>query len=166
MATFIILCPHCRRELQAQTEYLGQPVDCSYPDCGQGLIVPPPAQGPPPVGQPLPVAPLPPAAAPRPALAQQARVSLWLGVSALFFTCCCLPASLPLSIAALITGHRTLARMRQQGGTPEDARWARLGVILGYCGLALSVLVGIYNIQHRDQTAELIKQLLERLSHH
>lgn len=46
----------------------------------------------------------------------------------------------PLALLVVIGGHVALNRIKQAGGLLHGAGWARLGLIFGYMGLALSVV--------------------------
>ncbi len=157
-------CENCGTRLEISEEYVGQRVACEV--CSHAMVVPastiPDKRTPPPA----PVSPPPPPPSPTPssfspetfspdvsttplypppggggagptvsgtgATNPLAIASLVLGVPGL---CCCLAG-----IPAIVCGHIALSQINQSGGAQEGRGLAVAGLVLGYLGLAWTVL--------------------------
>jgi hypothetical protein len=152
-------CENCGTRLEIGEEYIGQRVACEV--CSHAMVVPastvpdkrtpPPAPTPPPSPGPSSFTPdsFSPDASPQPSYPPGgttpgpavsgtggtnplAIASLVLGVPGL---CCCLTG-----IPAVICGHIALNQINQSGGVQEGRGFAIAGLILGYLGIAFTVL--------------------------
>ena len=90
---------------------------------------PPQAAAPPP-----PVAPLPPTSG-------MAIASLVLGTVAVAGAWLCCGLGFPTSAVAIILGHFALSKIRRSGGRLDGRSLAIAGLVMGYLGLVLQILV-------------------------
>ena len=82
----------------------------------------------------------PPPAAPLPPTSGMAIASLVLGTVAVAGAwCCCL--GFPTGALAIILGHFALSKIRRSGGRLDGRGLAIAGLVMGYLGLVLQILV-------------------------
>ena len=128
MPDLSLICPHCDTKLEAGTEMLGHTIEC--PACRAPLTLPRFA---PRTTSPGGVPPLPTRRIPQDGLA---IVSLCLGVCALVMG----PFGFLPALPAVIVGGISERRIRRTPDRISGKAMARVGRILGYVSLVISVL--------------------------
>lgn len=144
MASFVLRCPHCAKDIEAEDEWAGQTGVC--PECGRSIDIrrpvgTPPPRSPPPRqparGWPATIAggreaeaPVPPPAA----ACSLATASLVLGI---LTWVSCVPF---LALPAIICGHLARGRIRAARGALTGDGAALAGLVLGYVNVVLVAL--------------------------
>ena len=130
-------CPKCGDSLEAPRELGGKQVEC--PSCGQRLTVPdiwgtssgdrsiPEPSGPPPVYA-----------------RETCQMAVWSLVLGIFgirsgWSCC----GLAVPIAAVVLGHIALSSIKRQPETLQGSGLAVAGLVTGYVGLVISIILGL-----------------------
>jgi len=130
MADITFLCPACGKQLTVDERAAGQAAAC--PQCGKMLVVPPPTTATPAAGHgpELKAAPA--------AKSGLAVTSLVLGILGLVS---CIFGPL-FAIPAIICGHVARSRAVTQPARYKGGELALAGLIMGYVGLAMLLLLG------------------------
>ncbi|MDB6076813.1 MAG: serine/threonine protein kinase [Akkermansiaceae bacterium] len=80
----------------------------------------------------------------------------------LSFLSCCFPyIELPLGIAAIVMGHIAVSKVKSDPVRYAGKGMARTGLVLGYIGLVISLLIGIFAIRMYSATKDMNEQQKE-----
>jgi hypothetical protein len=135
-------CPKCTQTLEAPADLAGTEIEC--PSCHAAIPVPGPVQP----AAPRPAAPapgpvaaaaLPPAAdTPAPRTPGFAIASLVLGIVGFLFgwACCGI-----MPVLAVVFGHISYSQITKNPGSFQGKGMALTGLILGYVGILLTVII-------------------------
>lgn len=150
MGAFSFVCPHCQQPLEAPEEILGQTISC--PACNQQIQLPAPER--PAAGSAAPavqkkiimrknVSGTPYSSRQTQPQSQQAPArtspgAIWSLVLGILGLTCFGPLA---GIPAIICGHVSLASIRRSAGALTGGGLAIAGLILGYVGIAVMVLL-------------------------
>lgn len=75
-----------------------------------------------------------------------AIASLICGICAMVFGLCLGCFAFPIALAAIICGHMSRNRLKQQTGSTEGGTMAMIGLILGYAGIVIGILMIILSV--------------------